>query len=276
MSVNVLDKDKKPLMPCNERRARVLLERGRARVHRLVPFTIRLIDRKVKNSVLQDIEVKLDPGSKTTGISVVLVSEKFDLETGEVEKTVHVLNLIELTHRGRQISEALTARRQMRRRRRSQLRFRAPRFLNRGNKKDGWIAPSLQHRVDTTVAWVERLKHLVPVKSVVQELVKFDMQKIHNPEIEGKEYQQGTLLGYEVREYLLEKWNRTCAYCGAKDVPIQIEHIHPRAKGGTNSITNLTLSCQCCNQSKGTKSIENILAKKPLILKRILEQAKRP
>ncbi len=82
------------------------------------------------------------------------------------------------------------------------------------------------------------------------------MQLMRNPDIQGKEYQQGTLAGYETRELLLEKWNRECAYCGAKDVPLQIEHIQPRAKGGSNSITNLTLSCQKCNTKKGSKDVK--------------------
>jgi len=112
--------------------------------------------------------------------------------------------------------------------------------------------------------------------AISQELVKFDMQLMRNPDIQGKDYQQGTLAGYETREYLLEKWDRQCAYCGAKDVPLQIEHIHPRAKGGTNSITNLTLSCERCNTKKGTKDIKEFLKKDPSRLEKILAQAKKP
>jgi len=102
------------------------------------------------------------------------------------------------------------------------------------------------------------------------------MQLMANPDIQGKEYQQGTLAGYETREYLLEKWGRQCAYCGVKDVPFQVEHIHPRAKGGSNSITNLTLSCEKCNTKKGTKDIKDFLKKDPSKLEKILKQAKRP
>ncbi|MFZ3139346.1 RNA-guided endonuclease IscB [Polaromonas sp.] len=254
-------------MPCTEKRARLLLERGRARVHKMFPFTIRVVDRLVEDSELQALRIKLDPGSKTTGIALVR-------ETAE--NGVAVINLFELMHRGKQISEALTARRGHRRMRRSKLRYRAPRFLNRGNKGKGRLAPSLQHRVDTTLAWVNRLQRLAPVSAISTELVRFDMQVLENPDIEGAQYQQGTLAGYEVREYLLEKWGRTCAYCGAKGVPLQIEHIHPSAKGGSNRISNLTLACQCCNQKKGAASIEDFLRKQPERLKRIQAQAKRP
>jgi 5-methylcytosine-specific restriction endonuclease McrA len=100
----------------------------------------------------------------------------------------------------------------------------------------GWLAPSLQHRVDTTKNLVNRLRSLVPVEFISQELVRFDTQKMENPEVSGVEYQQGTLLGYEVREYLLEKWGRECAYCTDKDTPLQIEHIDPKANGGSNRI----------------------------------------
>ena len=276
MSVLVLDQKGLPLMPCTQKRARLLLARGRARVHRLVPFVIRLVDVSVQDCQLQHVSLKIDPGSKTTGVALVRDVENVDSDTGEVSQGAVVLSLIELSHRGRQISEALTARRQMRRGRRGNLRYRAPRFLNRGNKGKGWIAPSLQHRVDTTLAWVKRIVRWVPVHALVQELVRFDMQAMQTPGIEGVQYQQGTLMGYEIREFLLEKWGRKCAYCAAENVPLQIEHIRPKAKGGSNRASNLTLACQCCNEKKAALPVEVFLAKKPEVLKRILAQAKRP
>jgi len=115
-----------------------------------------------------------------------------------------------------------------------------------------------------------------PITDISMELVKFDTQAMQHPEISGVEYQQGTLAGYEIREYLLEKWSRTCAYCGKSDVPLQIEHIQPLAKGGTNRISNLCLSCEPCNIKKGTQSIEQFLKGKPEILRRIRAQAKAP
>ena len=106
--------------------------------------------------------------------------------------------------------------------------------------------------------------------------MRFDLQQIENPEISGVEYQQGVLCGYEIREYLLNKWERTCAYCGVTNIPLQVEHIHPKAKGGSNRISNLCLACEKCNIKKGTQNIEQFLSKKPEVLKRILSQAKRP
>jgi len=112
------------------------------------------------------------------------------------------------------------------------------------------------------------------ITNISLERVKFDMQLLENPEISGVQYQQGTLQGYEVREYLLEKWGRKCTYCGKENVPLQIEHINPRAKSGSHRIWNLCLACEKCNRAKGTKDIRDFLKKKPELLKKILAQAK--
>ncbi|SIT36181.1 HNH endonuclease [Paraburkholderia piptadeniae] len=275
MAVFVLDKTGKALMPCTEKRARLLLARGRARVHRVMPFIIRLVDRGAAASNLQPLRIKLDPGSKTTGGALVRDTDVLAPSTGEMQRGAAVLNLFGLVHRGRQISAALTARRAMRRRRRGNLRYRAPRFLNR-TRTEGWLPPSLQHRVDTIMAWVRRISRWAPVTALSSELVRFDMQALDNPDIEGAEYQQGTLADYEVREYLLEKWGRVCAYCDTTNVPLQTEHIVARARGGSNRVSNLTLGCAPCNQKKAALPVEVFLAKDLKRLSAILAKAKRP
>jgi 5-methylcytosine-specific restriction endonuclease McrA len=274
MAVFVLDKQKRPLMPCTEKRARLLLERGRAVVVRLAPFTIRLKDRI--GGATQPLRLKLDPGSRTTGLALVRESETGDAETGALERLEHGLWFGELAHRGQAIREALEQRRHYRRARRARkTRYREPRFLNR-TRRDGWLPPSLQHRVETTVNWVERLQRLAPITALSQELVRFDTQAMQNPEISGVEYQQGELAGYEVREYLLEKWNRTCAYCGATHVPLEIEHIQPKSRGGSDRVSNLTLACRPCNEHKGNRLIEAFLKGRPVLLKQIQAQAQAP
>lgn len=274
MSVFVLDKRKQPLMPCSEKRARKLLEANRAVVVRMVPFTIRLKDRI--GGDLQPLQVKLDPGSKTTGLALVRVQDETDPESGKIRRTVHPLWLGHLQHRGAVIRDALQARSAMRRRRRGQnLRHRAPRFDNR-TKPEGWLAPSLRHRLDTTLSWAGRLRRWSPVSALAVERVKFDMQAMQNPEIAGTEYQQGTLHGYTVREYLLEKFKRRCAYCDAKDVPLQVEHVNPRALGGSDRVSNLTLACQPCNQKKAAQPAEVFLAKQPERLAKLKKQLKTP
>jgi len=267
--VFVLDTRKIPLSPCKSSTARRLLELGKAAVFRQFPFTIIL--KKEVDATPEPIELKLDPGSKVTGIA---------LKQGET-----ILFGAELTHRGQGIKAKLESRRSLRRSRRARkTRYRPARFLNRTRPK-GWLAPRLQHRVLTTLTWVNKLRRFAPIDSIAQELVRFDrsaersrrsLQQLENPEVSGIEYQQGELAGYEVREYLLNKWDRKCAYCDAQDVPLQIEHIHPKVKGGSNRISNLALACQKCNTKKGTQDIKDFLKKKPELLKRISAQAKRP
>jgi len=266
LKVFVVDKHKKPLMPCSLYRAHLLLKRGRAVVHKRYPFTIRIKDRV--DGGMQDVRVKLDPGSKVTGIAVV--------REGSGNAGTTVLWLAELTHRGRQISEALTARRGFRRRRRNaNLRYRAPRFDNR-TKPAGWLAPSLRHRIATTMSWVNRLRRLAALTAGAVERVRFDMQLLENPEISGVEYQRGTLVGTEVREYVLEKHGRHCAYCGVSGVPLNLDHVIPRARGGSNRPSNLVPACIPCNEDKGAKTAEEFLAGRPQVLARIKANLKAP
>lgn len=262
--VLVLDRNRQPLMPCHPARARELLRKGKAAVFRRLPFTIILKERE--GGKTQMTRLKLDPGSKTTGIALV----------GEfARKGSVVLWAGELQHRGAAIRKALADRRAHRRFRRSRLRYRAPRFLNR-TRSEGWLAPSLQHRVDTTMTWVERLCRWTPVTSLSTMLHRFDTQALQNPEISGAEYQRGELFGYEVREYLLEKWGRKCAYCDAEHAPLTIDHIHPRSRGGSDRVSNLTLACFPCNQRKGNRDVAEFLAQDPKRLARIEAQRKTP
>jgi 5-methylcytosine-specific restriction endonuclease McrA len=258
--VFVVDSNKQPLDPIHPAQARRMLDSGQAAVFRRFPFTV-ILKEVVTDFKPQPLQLKIDPGSKTTGIVLL--------------RNNTVIWAAELTHRGQAIQAALLSPRQLRRGRRSRkTRYRPARFLNRTRSK-GWLAPSLRHRVDTTLTWVNKLVRLAHVATIVQELVRFDLQQMENPEISGVEYQQGELVGYECREYLLEKWNRKCAYCGVENVPLQIEHILAKANGGSDRVSSLCLACEKCNQKKGAKSVEKFLAKKPEVLKRVLACAKR-
>lgn len=258
--VLVLDTKHKPLTPCTPGTARRLLDSGKAAVYRQYPFTI-ILKKEVKD-IVETCQLKLDPGSRTTGIALL--------------KGNKLIWAAELTHRGQQIKDDLESRRSIRRGRRGrETRYRQPRFLNRARAK-GWLAPSLEHRVFTTMTWVTRLIKLCPINSIAMELVRFDCHKLQDPEISGTEYRTGTLYQYEVREYLLEKFNRTCAYCGVKNVPLEVEHIKAKSKGGSNRVSNLTIACVPCNQAKSNLDIQEFLADKPSVKERILAQAKAP
>jgi 5-methylcytosine-specific restriction endonuclease McrA len=258
--VFVLDTNKRPLSPCKPGVARSLLKAGKAAVFKRYPFTI-ILKKEVKGDVPK-CQIKIDPGSKTTGLALVQNNQ--------------VIWAAELEHRGQLIKKSLDSRRTLRSPRRNRKTpYRKPRFLNRKRKK-GWLPPSLMHRVFTIETWVNRLIKVAPIDSIAMELVRFDTQKMTNPEISSAEYQQGELAGYEVREYLLEKFDRTCVYCGGKNIPLEIEHIKPKSKGGSNRVSNLTLACRPCNEAKGSLDIKNFLSKKPSLLKRILSQVKAP
>jgi 5-methylcytosine-specific restriction endonuclease McrA len=259
--VFVIDAQKRPLTPIHPGFARRLLKQKQAAIYRKFPFTL-ILEESRPDSIRPHLKIKIDPGSRVTGFAIL--------------NGAQVIWAAELTHRGQAIKDALLSRRQLRRGRRNRhTRYRQPRFLNRTDPR-GWLAPSLEHRVLTTLTWVNKLIKLAPIGSIAQELVRFDLQQLENPEISGIEYQQGTLLGYEVREYLLNAWDRKCAYCGIKNIPLQVEHIHPKAKGGTNRISNLCRACDSCNKKKDTQEIEQFMAKKPDVLKPIQAQRKRP
>jgi 5-methylcytosine-specific restriction endonuclease McrA len=231
-------------------------------VFKRYPFTIILHDREVEDSTVTECRLKLDPGAKTTGLAIV---------QGNV-----VIWAAELTHRGFAIRDALTTRRQIRQSRRNrQTRYRAARFNNRRRSK-GWLPPSLMSRVHNILTWVKRLCKLCPINAISQELVRFDTSLMQNAEISGVEYQQGELAGYEVREYLLEKFNRQCAYCGSTDARLEIDHVHPRSRGGSNRVSNLALACHACNQTKGNQDIKEFLSGKPDLLKGVLAKIKKP
>ena len=262
--VLVLDKNRQQLMPCHPARARELLREGKAAVFRRFPFTIILKDRE--GGAVQNVRLRLAPGSKVTGMALV---------ADFAHRGSTVVWAGEIAHRGASIRKALEQRRGHRRFRRAKLRYRPARFLNR-TKPEGWLAPSLQHRVDTTMTQVARLMRWAPVVSLSTMLHRFDTQLLQNPEISGIEYQQGELQGYEVREYLLEKWGRTCVYCDAEHTPLTIDHIHPKSTGGSDRVSNLTLACFPCNQRKSNQDVRAFLAHDQKRLARIEAVCKAP
>lgn len=265
--------DRTPLDPLTSpAEIRQLLRGGKAAILRYRPLT--LIS-KVPGPLpppSHEYRLKLDPGSKTTGIAVVRDDGK-------------VVWAAELTHRGGAIASALESRRSIRRGRRNRkTRYRAPRFLNR-TRPDGWLCPSLESRVSNIMTWVKRIVAYCPITAISLELVKFDTHEMQRPGIDGVEYQQGTLAGYNAREYLYLKFKRTCAYCGISEfkgekrviIPggWEVDHIQPRSKGGSNRVSNLALACHKCNKKKGNQSLEEFI-KDPEKRRRILGWAKSP
>lgn len=259
--VLVLDTNRKPLMPCYPARAKKLLSSGRASVFRRFPFTIILHDRTGEESNLQDIEIKIDQGSKTTGVALVVHGA-----TGHA-----VAFAAHIEHRTN-IKFALDSRRAIRRsKRQRKTRYHQARFLNR-TKPKGWLPPSLVSKAENILNWVTRFAKLTPLSKFALETAKFDTQKLENPNIKGVEYQQGRMFGYaDKKAYLLERENYYCIYCSihASQTKMEIEHVIPKSKGGTDSLNNLVLSCETCNQAKGSQDVETFLKGKPSVLKRV-------
>jgi len=236
----VLNKNKQPLSPCHSAVARKLLKTGKAVIHKKYPFTIRLKELKYSENK-GEFRLKIDYGSRYTGLAIL--------------NNYNIIFLAQIYHKTN-IKKNMDSRRALRRSRRNRkTRYRKPRFNNR-KRKEGWIPPSLQSRVDNIKNWVIKLQKLCPLTNISYENVKFDTQLMQNPEISGVEYQQGILQGYEIREYLLEKFNRKCVYCGKENVRLEVEHIIPKARGGSNRVSNLTISCHDCNIAKGTQTAE--------------------
>src|SRR5216684_1540456 len=216
-NVFVLDTNKHPLNPVHPGRARILLSQGEAAVYRRFPFTI-ILKEAVEHPALEPLRLKIDPGSKTTGLALVN------------DASGQIVWAAELSHRGHAIKAALDTRRAIRRNRRNRkTRYRKPRFQHHPHKQ-GWLPPSLESRIANVLTWTRRLMRFCPIATISQELVKFDTQALQNPAIEGVEYQEGTLFGYELRECLLEKWGTQLVQDFLEDKPVVLARILAQAK----------------------------------------------
>ncbi|SFQ20095.1 RNA-guided endonuclease IscB [Caldicoprobacter faecalis] len=221
--VYVISKTGKPLMP-TERYGKVrrLLKHRLAKVVKREPFTIQLL--YDTTTYTQPVTVGLDIGSKIAGVSAV--TEKKEIFSAEIELRDDIKGL-------------LLERRQYRRMRRyRKVRYRKPRFLNRA-RDDGWLAPSLQWKVDAHIRIVEMLSMIMPIGKVVIEVAPFDTQKILNPGIEGEDYQNGVQKGFwDVREYCLWRSGYKSELSGKRGT-LEVHHIVPRSEGGTDTPSNL-------------------------------------
>lgn len=239
--VLVIDKHKKPCNTISEAYARILLFKKQAVIHKRFPFTIRL---KNDNAVLKDksYTVKLDPGSRTTGVAIV-------------DDKDSVVMLAEIEHRGHVIKKGLYSRKIIRRfRRNRKTRYRPARFLNR-TKPKGWLAPSVKSRADNVINFIKKYKKLLNINKVMIENVNFDVaQMSSNTKLWGNNYQQGNLYQNKLRSFIFNRSNGKCVYCGAKAT--EIDHIVPRSSGGSNSTYNLVASCRACNQMKSNLSLK--------------------
>lgn len=244
IKVYVLNKHGKPLMPCKPRKARILLKQKKAKVVNTCPFTIKLI--YGSSGYKQKTILKMDTGSKNIGLSVVCPKTKEELYSGEVELR-------------NDIQELLSTRKELRRSRRNRkTRYRKPRFKNRAIPKK-WLSPSIKQKIQCHIQVVKDINKILSITNIIVETASFDIQKIKNLDINGKEYQEGEQLNFwNTREYVLFRDNHTCQYCKgkSKDKILNVHHIESRKTGG-NAPNNLITLCKTChdNYHKGKISL---------------------
>lgn len=233
MVVYIINKHGNPLMPCSPTKARKLLKQGKAKVIKREPFTIQLL--YGSSGYKQAIHLGVDAGSKTVGISAT--TNKKELYSAELMLRTDIVDL-------------LSTRRQNRRTRRNRLRYRKARFNNRVRSKNkGWLAPSIEHKINSHLKIVDTVCKILPVAKIIVEVASFDIQKIKNPSIQGEEYQQGEQLDFwNVREYVLFRDNHICQHCKgkSKDNILNVHHIESRKTGG-NVPNNLITLCETCH-----------------------------
>lgn len=229
------------LMPTTPRTARVLLRYGKAKVIKRTPFTIRLCHTNGESK--QEIMLGVDSGFCNVGISAVTKNKEV------YSADVHLRNdIVKLNSERRQYRRA---------RRHRKTRYRQPRFLNR-KKPEGWLAPSIQHKLDSHLKIVRGVLQILPISAIVVEVAAFDIQKIRNPEISGELYQQGEQFGFcNVREYVLHRDGHTCQHCKGKnkDHVLEVHHIISRQTGGDRPDNLLTL-CKTCHDGVSQGKID--------------------
>ena len=244
MVVFVINMHGEPLMPCKPRKARLLLKEKKAIIKSRDPFTIQLL--YDNSGYTQKVKIGVDLGAKHVGIAIT--SEDKVLVKGEVELRQDVKSNLD------------TRKTYRRSRRNRKTRFREPRFQNR-TRKEGWLPPSIQSRMENTFRWIDKFCGLVPNPDLTIEVGKFDVQKMIDPDIQGVDYQQGQTYGYhDVRYFVLARDQYTCQVCKKKNKTLNTHHVIYRSHGGSDRADNLITVCTDCHTHENHQK-ENILWK---------------
>jgi len=241
--VYVLNIDGKALMPTSNAKARILLKNKKAKVKELKPFTIQLLF-KTQTEYTQEVTLGIDSGYNNVGFSAI--TNKKELIVGE-------LKLLQ------GMKDRLLEKSNYRKIRRSRLRYRKAKWSNRTkSKQKGWLAPSLQHKLDSHIKFIDNLYSILPITKCIIEVANFDIQKMNNDSISGVEYQQGNMMGFwNLREYVLHRDNHKCQNpnCTNKDKNqiLEVHHIKYKSLGGVDNKNNLITLCSQCHTSPNHK-----------------------
>ena len=244
--VRVLAKDGTKLQPTNRHgKVRRLLDNNKAEVVDNDPFTIRLLYETTQHT--QEVKVYFDTGGKYQGFALIT--------NGKVIKK----GTIELRDG---IPELIAQRRRYRRSRRHRnKRYRQPRFDNR-KREAGWLPPSVQSKYDHIIRWLDKLTKYLPDFELTVEVANFDIQKLKNPNVEGEDYQQGDMYGYEnLKQYLIFREDGKCQLCGKEkgSDTWNTHHLIKDSDGGPDKPSNMALLHSKCHDKLHNKELEGKL-----------------
>ena len=237
--VYVISKENKPLMPCSNAIARLLLKQGKAKVKKREPFTIKLTYETTDYT--QNLTLGVDTGSGTIGTAV-------SKNNGDI------VYMSEVVVRN-DIADKMKQRAKYRRNRRNRkTRYRKARWLNRANsiKKDRF-SPTMQSKLHSHVKEIEYIKSILPITEMVFETGQFDPHLMQNPELKYEPwgYQKGKNYGFaNTKEMVLNRDKYTCQYCKGKhkDSKLEVHHIIYRSNHGSDDESNLITLCQTCHK----------------------------
>ncbi|OKL36386.1 RNA-guided endonuclease IscB [Domibacillus mangrovi] len=271
MRVFVKNQRGEPLMPCSPRKSRMLLKEKKARIIQYRPFTIQLTI--ATGETVQENNLGVDVGSKHVGVAVT--SGEKVLTKGEIELRQDIKSLLETRKTYRK-----SRRNRKTRYRRCKFKYKTKRIYDLKKKKwmkkkltfesprlKGWLPPSIQSRITNTFFWIDRYQSLLPNCRLHIEVGKFDVQKMMNPDIKGKDYQEGEAFGYyDARYFVLARDQYTCQVCKKKNKIFNTHHVIYRSHGGSNRADNLITVCTDChtpeNHQKGEIFWEWMIKKK--------------
>lgn len=241
--VYVISQENKPLMPCSNPIARLLLKQGRAKVKKREPFTIKLTYETTNYT--QNLTLGVDTGSGTIGAAV-------SNDKGEIFYMSEVVVRNDIVYR-------MTRRSKYRRNRRSRkTRYRKARWLNRKNSiKSDRFSPTMISKLHSHVKEIEYIKSILPITTMVLETGQFDTHLMKNPSLANPKvkhwgYQKGTNYGFEnTKAMVLNRDDYTCQHCKGKrkDSKLEVHHIIFRSQGGSDEESNLITLCHTCHKT---------------------------
>lgn len=237
--VYVVDLNGKPLMPCSNVIARLLLKQGKVKIKSKIPFTIKLVY-QTETTYDQPLTLGVDTGSSKIGSAVV-----------DYKNDVIYLSEIEIRN---DIAKKMKRRLSYRRNRRSRkTRYRQPRWLNRKNSiKSNRFSPTMTSKINSHLKEIDFVKSILPVTNIIMETALFDPHALKNPDVLRDKllYQMGVNYGFaNTKAYVLVRDEHTCQHCKGKtkDKRLHVHHVIFRNNGGSDDEENLIVLCKTCH-----------------------------